>query len=365
MARQTNLMGDCWASVVAAVLTACIVVGCASLGPSNVSRDRFDYISALSESWRKQLLLNIIMLRYADTPVFLEVGQVISGYEIEGTLSAGGTIASAAHGDFVNLGAGGRYLDRPTVTYSPLTGPDFLRTMMTPFPPSSIMLLIESGWPVDVILRIGTQAVNGLRNQKGGPYGHRADPGFIELLGLLQKIQLSGGIGLTVEKAKDGEAVALLLFHTRHVTPEIVQDVATVRRILNLNPEATSFKVKYGPDAREDNEIALHTRSGFQVLFEIASRASVPPEHVAEQRTPASQAAGVGEEFVLPPLVTIQSGKSPPSDSFAQIRYHDHWFWIDDRDFTSKRGFSFLMMLFTLSETGTKVQPPILTIRAN
>jgi hypothetical protein len=98
-------------------------------------------------SWRKQLLLNIVMLRYADTPVFLEVGQVISGYDLEGTISAGGTIgnktAPAAIGDFVNLGAGGRYLDRPTVTYSPLTGPDFIKTMIASFPPDSVMFLID------------------------------------------------------------------------------------------------------------------------------------------------------------------------------------------------------------------------------
>ena len=220
----------------------------------------------------------------------------------------------------MNLGAGGRYLDRPTVTHSPLTGPDFIKTMMTPFPPDSVMFLIEAGWPVDQVLRMGTQAVNGLRNQKAGPYGHHADPGFRELLGLLQKIQLSGGIGMTMEKAKGGEAAStLLLFHTRHLTPEIAEDVLTVRRLLNLNPEAKGFKITYGADAQADDEIAIHTRSGFQLMAEVAARISVPPEHLAEERTIASRAAGAEEKFVL----------------------------------------------FTLSESGQKVQPPVLTIRAN
>lgn len=359
-------------SVVLAGMMLWIMSGCGSMGPNTVNRDRSDYITAISESWKQQTLLNIVKLRYADTPVFLEIGQVISGYELEGTLSAGGTLgdkdwrtAGGALGTFVNLGAGGRYLDRPTVTYTPLTGPDFIKTMMTPFPPGAVMFLIEAGWPVDVVLRIGTQAVNGLRNQKGGPSGHRADPEFIELLRLLRDIQLAGGIGMTVEREKGGEEASILLFHTRRLTPEIAKDVAAVNRLLRLNPDASSFKITYGADTRGDQEIALHTRSGFQVLIELSSHASVPPEHVAEHRTYESKAASGDEEFVLPPLVSIQSAQERSADSFAQVKYRDHWFWINDQDFSSKRVFSFLMMLFTLSESGQKIQPPILTIRAN
>jgi hypothetical protein len=349
-----------------------IITGCGSMGPTTVNRDRSDYITAISESWKQQTLLNIVKLRYADTPVFLEIGQVISGYELEGTLSAGGTLgdkdwrtAGGALGTFLSLGAGGRYLDRPTVTYTPLVGPDFIKTMMTPFPPGAVMFLIEAGWPVDMILRIGTHSVNGLRNQKGGPYGHPADPEFIEILRLLRKIQLTGSIGMTLEREKTGEESSLILFHTRHITPEIAEDVVAVKRLLGINPEARSFKITYGSDAQVDNEIALHTRSGFQVLIELAVRASVPPEHVAEHRTVEEGPLGGDKEFILPPLVSIHSGQERPSDSFVQVRYRNHWFWVDDRDFSSKRVLSFLMMLLTLSDTGQKIQAPILTIRAN
>jgi len=102
----------------------------------------------------------------------------------------------------------------------------------------------------------------------------------------------------------------MLLFHTRHLTPEIAQDVSTVRRILNLYLDTMGIKITYGPEARGDKEIALHTLSGFQLLAELAGRVSVPPERLADQRTVASQAAGSHEEFVLPPLVAFQSGKA-------------------------------------------------------
>ena len=47
-----------------------IISGCGSVGPTNVNRDRFDYITAISESWKKQTLLNVVKLRYGDTPSF-------------------------------------------------------------------------------------------------------------------------------------------------------------------------------------------------------------------------------------------------------------------------------------------------------
>jgi hypothetical protein len=368
--RETTAPGRL-VSILLAGMVLWIISGCGSIGPNAVNRDRFDYITAISESWKQQTLLNIVKLRYADVPVFMEVGQVISGYELEGTLSAGGGFmtgnkgAQGNLGDFLNFGAGGRYLDRPTVTYTPLTGPDFVKTMMTPFPPGSIMFLIEAGWPADVILQVCVQAISGLRNQKSGPYGHPADPEFIEVIRLLQRIQLSGGIGFKLEREKEGGEATILMFHRRRLTPELAQDVAEVKRLLRLNPEAAEVRITYGADVSSDNEIALHTRSGYQVLVELAWLVSVPPEHVADHRTLGTTAPSSGETAALTPIMSIQSGTERTAKAFTQIRYRDHWYWIDDRDLISKRVFTFLTILFTLSETGHQIQQPILTIRAN
>jgi hypothetical protein len=368
--RETTTPGRLL-SVVLAGMLLWIISGCGSIGPNSVNRDRFDYITAISDSWKQQTLLNIVRLRYADVPVFMEVGQVISGYELEGTLSAGGGFmtgnkgAQGNLGDFLNFGAGGRYLDRPTVTYTPLTGPDFVKTMMTPFPPGAIMFLIEAGWPVDMLLQLSTDAINGLRNYRGGPNGHPADPEFFEVIRLLKRIQASGGMGFKLQREKEREEANILLFHTRRLMPEIAQDVAEVKRLLRLNPEATDIRITYGADMHGDQEIALHTRSGYQVLIEMASLVAVPPEHVTEHRTYGSVLSTPQDTAALSQVAVIRSGAERPADSFAQVRYRGHWYWVDDRDFLTKRIFTFLTVLFTLSETGQKIQQPILTIRAN
>ena len=51
-------------------------------------------------------------------------------------------------------------------------------------------------------------------------------------------------------------------------------------------------------------------------------------------------------------------------DAFVAVPYSNHWFWIDSSDLQSKQIFSFLMFVFSLSETGGKEGVPIVTVPA-
>jgi hypothetical protein len=101
------------------------IAGGSGIGPGTVMRDRFDYSSAVAGSWKSQMLLNLVKLRYDDIPVFLDVGQIVSGYTVGGTLSAGGTIFSTSGvvpgvpDSSIVPGTQGRYTDRPMITYAP------------------------------------------------------------------------------------------------------------------------------------------------------------------------------------------------------------------------------------------------------
>jgi hypothetical protein len=148
-------------------LALVLASGCHSIGPGTVPRDRFEYSSSISESWKRQTLLNIIKLRYLDLPTFVDVGQIVSGYTLETALTLGGNLSSAGavQGNSITGGGSARYTDRPTITYTPLTGSKFIRALMTPLPADSLLYMVQSGWPAGAVFFAGVAAMNGLKNQ--------------------------------------------------------------------------------------------------------------------------------------------------------------------------------------------------------
>jgi hypothetical protein len=342
--------------------------GCASFGPTSVDRDRFDYIQAIATSWKQQTLFNIVKIRYADTPVFLDVSQVIGSYQLQAGVSLGGGVnfGGPPLPNTLSLGAAGTYTDRPTVVYAPLTGAHFLKVLMTPIPPPALFPLIESGWPADLLLQVGAQTINGISNKKGGARGRAADPEFGQLLAALQRIQASGAVSLRTEVSKENKQQAMLLtLGRKDVAAETLADQALVRKLLGLRSDLREFKIVYGTLAEADDVIAIQTRSAFQIMVELGAEIQVPAEHGADRRTyPSSPEPGAGPD-TLQPLVRIQPGTSAPGDAFVAVKYHGYWYWIDDKDFRSKSIITFLMVLMTLAEKEEKVPPPVVTIPAN
>jgi len=335
--------------------TSLVLAGCSGLGPRTVARDRFDYSGAISESWKRQALLNIVKLRYLDPPVSVDVGQIVAGYSLETDVSLGGDIAS--DGNSLALGAAGRFTDRPTITYTPLTGNRFVRGSLMPLPPDAVFFLIQAGWPADGVLLSAVTSLNGLKNQEATMSGVTpATPEFLRVLELLRRIQLSGAVALRIEQDNQKQERMIIAFHRKGITAETLEDVAELRRLLQLSPEGREFRLVFGATPANDLEVAVITRSPLQIMGMMSTCVAVPPEHIAEGRaTPGLPAAG--------PL-HIGCSRERPADAFTAVAYRDRWFWIDDRDLKTKRAFAMLLMLFTLGDTGQHEPLPLITIPA-
>lgn len=350
------------------LLVVMLMQGCTAVGPATIPRDRFDYNAAISNSWKEQTLLNIVKIRYADMPLFVEVASIVSGYTLEGTVNLGGSLSSSSgiQGDVAALGTSGKFTDRPTITYAPITGQKFNKSFMTPIPPQAVMFLIQSGWPVDLILPLTLDSINGLRSRVSAGAGQRkGDADFYRAIELLREVQKSGAVGMQIVRGNDQKETTVMMFHKEHIGPELEAMLGELDTLLRLDPDRQQFQISYGLLPKSKAEIAMLTRSILQIMIALATEVDVPPEHVADGRTVPSLPKQHGATPERGRLIAIRHSAEKPGNAFTSVRYRDHWFWIDDRDFQSKRTFAFLMILFSLTETGGKEGLPLVTIPAS
>jgi hypothetical protein len=327
--------------------------------------DRFDYSTAIADSWKQQTLLNIVKLRYMDLPVFVDVASIVSGYSMQTGVSINGTLSSekAIQGNYVAAGGQAIYTDRPTITYVPMTGEKFLRGLMTPIDPKNIFFMLQSGYPADFILGLTVESLNGVRNRSTAAGVMReADSDFVRALELMCEVQAAGAFGMRVEEDKAKGSTAVLFFRRDDVSADILAKTAEIRRLLKLPAEQQKYVISYSPVRGADNELAVNSRSLIQIMAAFASYMDLPEAHLKDHSavpSPDNSSAKNQRNNVR-----IHSGKNKPAAAYAAVHYRDHWFWVEDGDWQTKRALTAIMFFFTLAETGENAKLPLITIPA-
>jgi hypothetical protein len=355
--------------IAALILLALISTGCASMGPGVVGRDRSDYEHAVTESWQRQLLMNLVKIRYGDTPFFLDVSSITNSYNLSTQVNMSatwwGNVVGAGPHDALSLGATGIYSDKPTITYNPLLGQRFTRSLMTPVPPGVVISLIQAGWAADAVLRVMVTSLNGVQNRFAGTARARgADPAFYRLCSALRRIQTSGAVGMRVDRLKDQEW-AVMTLNEAPLSEDLQKDRDAVREILGLRKDIQEIRVNFGSAPKNDQEIAMITRSMLEILIDVAGSIDVPQSHAQSGRTSATKVFETDGPGGFRPMIRVLSGTQCPKDAFVAVTYRDHWFWVEDLDLPSKGMFSFLLILSSLNDVDPGKGTPLITIPAN
>ena len=189
---------------------------------------------------------------------------------------------------------------------------------------------------------------------------HVADPKFVQAIELMREIQMAGGLSIGVEPGKTESEATVMVFGRERLAPAAREKSAALRRLLGLPMEQTRFRIVTSPGRGGEGHLAMQPRSLLQVMMTLASFVEVPAGHVAEHRAvpglerAGDESAGLG--------VQIRSSSTKPADSYVAVRHRGAWFWVDDRDWRSKRVFVLIMFLFTLSDTAADDRLPVLTI---
>jgi hypothetical protein len=213
-----------------AVLAASLIMsGCAAIGAHKLPVDRFDYSAAIALSTNEQMLLNLVRLRYNETPVFLDVNTVIAQYQIDARAQVGAEIGFSSGtglpGDNIfipEIGAG--WLERPTITYAPRSGPKFIRSLLTPLPPVAIFGLVQGDWPVEDVVWGVVESINGV-GPRSAVTG-RWNPDYRSMLDALSQVQRARALG--VGRDGDSRPHATLRFRDAGVDDKTAAAIATL-----------------------------------------------------------------------------------------------------------------------------------------
>ena len=60
--------------------------------------------------------------------------------------------------------------------------------------------------------------------------------------------------------------------------------------------------------------------------------------------------------------VCIEIIAGMPDESFAEVKYEGYWYWIDNSDIESKRVFTLMLFITTLTNQANDARAPVLTI---
>ena len=348
-------------------LMIAILAGCASIGPETVSHDRFGYVTSITESWKRQILLNIVKIRYIEPVFFVDVGQIVAGYSLETGVNLGGkgTLSSFSSSASIEAGVSGKYTDRPTIIYVPMTGNAFVKGLMTPISPVNLMFAIQSGLPPDMIFKLGV----GLDQRSPERFRHhcRVTAGrkgnSCASSRLMRSLQQSGAIAIKIVRSKDDQDKAFISFCLKAVSAEISAQVRELQDLLGLDPGADQYRLINGIAPENNREIAMQTLSLMHMLASMAARVEVSEADVTERRASPGIRETAGKSGSEGGFL-VRSSDTEPQDAFVSVKYRNHWFWVDDRDLESKRAISFIMLVFTLADTGSDKPLPLVTIPA-
>jgi len=259
------------------------------------------------------------------------------------------------------VGVNGRFADRPTLTYIPLSGAEFTKSVLTPIPPKSIMSMIQAGWRADILLRLTVRSINGVApTSRVG--GSDADPRYYELVSLIDEVQNAGGMSFRVEQRGEAEVALVTIPHDPEDGLESKRN--RIDEILGVAPDLQEYKLVFGQRASSPDEIAMITHSILEMLVDLAMFIDVPPEHIAGGRTRQSPETGVMRSYGFEPMIRVLHSKDKPDDAFVRVRYEGTWYFIPHDDLRSKRTLSFMQLMFSLAESGGGQQAPVVTVGA-
>ena len=349
MASHTMLLKFKYFAVLSLVIISSIFLGCTKYGPGFLQSERSQYNQAIQKTNDEQLILNLVRLKYHDSPLFMEVSNIASQFTLQNDISITTQLQAGAKGIFTP-DAGTFVEERPTVSYSPLHGENFVKSVLTAVSLKTIALLFHSGWSIERVFKVCLQRIDKLKNapSASGPTPKIAPKTkkFFQAVKYLQKLQVQGGLNLAY-RVSDGEPQLVI-----HISEAFKNSQPANQFARSIN--ATVGKASYvfeTPSMKDKQSADIVTRSLLGIMFYLSQAVEVPEPDLEEGRVVVTKTDN-GEVFnwaeITGGLLRIHNSVNRPEDARLLIFYRNYWFYINDSDLTSKSTFSLLAQIYAL-----------------
>jgi hypothetical protein len=372
------------------------------------------YNDVVRDTNDQQLLMNIVRLRYADSPVFIDLPNITSQFEIAGRgnyLGGYGNQVKARS----SLGFGELSLrDTPTLSYHPREGREIAKSLLTPLS-SDLFIVVNAGANIEQLLLLALNDINDVPNAPRSttltPKVPDDNTAFLRAIRLLESLrerdatELAFGTSEDAENASDPiprssiEGRDLLdaakngyVYRTREadqmsvfkqerdlylrIRPAFVRspEMAEVEQILDLTPGLSKYRIK-SELKEEANEgvprplgrdtVYLNLRSVLQIMTFLSKGVCVPDEHVQSGIAPVTSGAD-GRPFdwtrVTAGHFVVHAQKHRPRAAEVAVQYRGYWFYIALNDVNSRASLAILEILFALQESDGRHVGPLLTL---
>jgi hypothetical protein len=349
-------------------LTALLISGCQSnFGPSALNNTHIPYNQAISETLNQQMLLNLVRLKYRDGAYYLGVGNVTASLDFGVNAGIGSNVNMGPSGNVMTSNLGMSYNDSPTISFQPLQGEAFFKSVLTQLPIGTLVLLGTTGWNIDDILGLCVDEINGIENAaKASGVTPKFAPKYQEFARvqfLFRELQMQRSLKIGASSKEKG----VLMKFTE--TPQNTALLSELMTLLGLPTSTRLVKLDNAEflDVEKDNDtLTIYTKSIANILSYLAQNVQVPPEHIEKGLVTITKTADGNtfnwSETPAGKLLTVKSSKSRPDNAFLTVAYKDYWYYIADDDLKSKSTFMLLNQLFNYQSGHSVSQGPVLTI---
>ncbi len=341
------------------------------------SGGRTSYNVAAQNTTNQELLLNLVRLRYSDTPYFLELNGITTQFNFSSKLNSTLKLPGFNQENPASVGGELGWSNQPTIQYSPLEGKDFAIQMMQPLDLRIIQGLVFTGWDIDRIFRLLIQNMADIPNASAasGPVPNRAPhyKKFFECLELLRHFQALGELQIGVRFIPEGNK-KISEDEACKEKPNAIQisfpaNGGESDRLADLLEGIKKSKGRYVLNMRqafnEEASLGLMTRSLLGTMYYLSLGVEVPPKDV----TAGTVAMTLNDDgslfdwhYVIGDLMTIHWSYRCPDNYYLAVPYRGYWFYIDDSDVSSKRTFVLLQQIYNLQAKQQEKEGPLLTI---